>query len=144
MAAQDIRSGFRDVSVADPDMQILYRVISGGTGATQIDATTGVKTLGNLPKGTRIIDAKVTVVTVAAGGATYTAALDVNDGTTTTTVIGAIDGKTAVATFRVTGTSSGHALMAAAGTFRLNVSVSDVTTAPTLLISLIVVRENAI
>ena len=144
MAAQDIRSGFRDITVADPDAQVIYRVISGGTGATQIDATTGVKTIANIPKGTRIIDSKVTVAVVAAGGTTYTATLEVNDGTTTTTVVGTIDGKTAVTTVRTAGTTAGHALMAAAGTVRLNVSASDVTTAPTLLIALIVVRENAV
>ena len=139
MAAQDLRSSFRDLTVADPDMQIIYRRFGGAT----LDTATGVKTIANIPKGTRIIDAKCTVVTALTGTA-YTFDIEVNDGTTTTTLISG-QTSTAVNTARVTGTVSGDALMAAAGTIRLNCTTATaVTTPPVVLVAVTVVRENAI
>jgi hypothetical protein len=138
MAAQDLRSAFRDVTVADPDMQTIYRRFGGAT----LDTGTGVKTIANIPKGARVVDCKSTVVTALTGTA-YTFDIETNDGTTTTTLISG-QTSTAVNTARITGTTSGDALMAAAATVRLNcTTATSVTTPPVVLVSITFVREVA-
>lgn len=139
MAAQDLRSSFRDVTVADPVTEWIYRRFGGAT----LDTGTGVKKIANLPKGTRILDAFCTVVTALTGTA-YTFDIEVDDGTTTTDLIAA-QTSTAVNTARKTGTTSGDALLAANGVLQLNCTTATaVTTPPVVLVGVLVVRESAI
>ena len=122
MAAQDVRTSFPRLPTNFWDARPTEMYIK--IPASLFDTGTGVKTLSNLPKGLRILDAKITTTAVAA--ASYILDVEVNDGVTTTTVISAFQ-TNAINTARVAGTTHGEALLAATGTLRVNATTATTT-----------------
>lgn len=139
MAAEDLRTNvnFRRLpqTIRDARGQFTYIKVP----LALFDTATGVKTICNLPKGTRVLDAKMTATTVA--GASYIVDLEVNDGTTTTTVISGLQ-TSATNTARVATAVQGEALLnGTANTLRLNATTAS-TTNGAITILLTLAREN--
>lgn len=142
MAAEDKRTSFPRLptTIRDSRPSFLYVRIPAGL----FDTGTGAKQICNLPKGTRVLDCKSTITTALVGTA-WTFDVDVNDGTTTTILVGG-QTSTAVNTARVTGATGGEVLLNGATTnvLRLNVTTAtSVTTTPALTVLLTLARETA-
>jgi hypothetical protein len=143
MAAEDKRSSFRlPVTIRDARGQFMYVRVPAGL----FDTGTGAKTIANLPKGTRVLDVKVSCTTALVGTA-WTFSVQTYDGTTTTTLV---DGVTtaAVGTFRAPGSTATNPPEVilngtTTNTLILNVGTATaVTTTAAVVLVLTLAREN--
>lgn len=139
MAAEDFRTNRNFArlpqTINDPRGQFMYVKIP----ASLFDTGTGIKQICDLPKGTRILDCKIT--TTVAAAASNILDVEVFDGATTTDLITAHQ-SSAVLTSRVASTVAGEVLLDGTAN-RLQVNLTTATTtngAMTILLTL--AREN--
>jgi hypothetical protein len=139
MAAEDFRTNvnFRRLpqTIRDARGQFMYVKIP----AALFDTGTGIKQICNLPKGTRVLDCKITTTVVA--GASNICDVEVFDGSVTTDLITGHQ-SSAVLTSRVASTVAGEALLnGTANRLQLNMTTAS-TTNGDMTIVLTLAREN--
>ena len=146
MAAQDLRTNLNfsrlPRTIRDSRGQFFYVTVPGSV----LDLATGDKTLCNLPKGTRVLDCKLSVNAVQVGATTYALAVKVFDGTTTSQILNVAD-SVAVAQTRAPGatTTNPDDILLNGTSNQLIVTVTvtgTATTNPSFTLLLTVAREN--
>lgn len=131
MADQDLRKQ-RQTTVRHVECETLFDQFTP-------DNTTGEKSLFDVPKGTRVVDAAI-IPNTPSTGTTHTASLILDDGSNQNLITNA-DLKATTVT-RLDGT--GNKLASAAAQIKLNVTVATAVTAGTFGVMVVVKRESAI